>query len=358
MIESKKVVAEYIWIDANNGLRSKTKCLSFELDINVDLNKLIDHFPEWNFDGSSTGQATTENSEVILKPVAVKNDLVRGNFSNIKVNSEEYVTPCYLVLCDTYFRDDVGNLTPHKSNSRHLAKTIFNKNHSLNPMFGLELEFFIEHDENILAWSMYGKPAPQGKYYCGVGSQNAIGREFVEYVLQTCINSDIPITGLNAEVAPSQWEFQVCDYGINACDNFIFLRYILERLAEFYEYTIDYHPKPKEGWNGSGCHVNFSTEPMRSPGGIEQIMKAIEKLGDNHEDHMKLYGCKNELRLTGKYETADYNSFSWGVGDRSKSIRIPTTTNKNGHGYLEDRRPASNIDPYIVCSTIFKTCCL
>ena len=57
------------------------------------------------------------------------------------------------------------------------------------------------------------------------------------------------------------------------------------------------------------------------------------------------YGEGNEKRLTGACETADINTFSYGVADRGCSVRIPRDTAAEGCGYLEDRRPASNVDP-------------
>ncbi len=53
------------------------------------------------------------------------------------------------------------------------------------------------------------------------------------------------------------------------------------------------------------------------------------------------------MRLTGKHETAPWNKFSYGVADRGASIRVPHSFVNNGYkGYLEDRRPNSQGDPY------------
>ena len=338
-----KTIAEYIWIDANNGLRSKCKVFNLHYE-NSDIK--ISHFPEWNYDGSSTGQAPTDSSEVVLKPV----NFIRDKFRNID-NAQ-----CYLVLCETFF-----NGAPHSTNHRHRAVEIFNQNLDAKPMFGLELEFFITRNNVPLGMQWYPNhfPEAQGNYYCGVGASNAIGRECIEHALKMLVEFDISITGLNAEVAPSQWEFQVCNVGIDACDHFIFMRYILEKTAENYNLDIEYNPKPVKGdWNGSGCHVNFSTVEMREEGGYEKILQAINRLQAKHDEHMEIYGSNNDERLTGKHETARYDTFSYGVANRGCSIRIPRTTNENQRGYLEDRRPASNIDPYRVCSKIFETCSL
>merc|ERR1712127_639632 len=92
---------------------------------------------------------------------------------------------------------------------------------------------------------------------------------------------------------------------------------------------------------------------MREEGGLKIINEAIDKLSIKHVEHMKFYGKDNHLRMTGLNETSSYDTFSYGVGTRDSSIRIPTETVKNKCGYFEDRRPSSNMDPYLVTSTLF-----
>lgn len=103
-------------------------------------------------------------------------------------------------------------------------------------------------------------------------------------------------------------------------------------------------------------HTNFSTKQMRADGGLETIKQAIYKLGKNHQKHIEQYGEGNELRLTGKFETASIDSFSYGVANRGASVRIGRDTEADGKGYFEDRRPSSNADPYVVTSLIMDTC--
>jgi glutamine synthetase len=321
-----KFVCEYIWIGGKGEIRSKTRIIEHN-----GFNK----FPEWNYDVSSTGQAHGDgNTEGILKPVVYyKNPLRKiNNYNN------------YLVLCETY---DI-NGKPFETNNRQEALKLFNSKPEEEPWYGLEQEYFIGmiNIKNVF------------HHYCGIG-RDKIEREIAEQHMVLCLEAGLTISGINAEVATEQWEFQIgpCR-GIEAADQLIIARYLLERVAEQYNVNICYVPKPSKTTNGSGCHVNFSTKIMRSENGIEEIYRAIEKLEKTHDEHIKVYGEDNKLRLTGEHETASYETFSWGIGTRNTSIRIPNQVVKEGCGYFEDRRPAANIDPYLVTSIIFKTCCL
>jgi glutamine synthetase len=328
------MLIEYVWLDGDNNPRSKTRVLNSDSVVLSDI-------PIWNYDGSSTKQADGSDSEVLIHPQVIYQDPFRKN-NNI------------IVLCDTYNPDG----TPHATNTRSYALKLFNKKLDLLPMFGIEQEFFLTKEDKILGWHK-NDPKPQGEYYCGNGASNAIGRTCIEDAFQRCLDTGLQLTGLNAEVAPSQWEFQVCATGIDAADQLIMMRYILNRTAELHGLSINYHPKPIRGdWNGSGCHTNFSTKPMRVDGGYSVILDAIKKLENKHKYHMEQYGTDNQLRMTGLHETASYDNFSYGVANRGASIRIPRSTEADKKGYLEDRRPSSNMDPYIVTSLIFETSCL
>ena len=331
---------EYIWVGGNGELRSKVKYI----DLDVDYTS-IDDIPQWNYDGSSTNQAMGYNSEVLLRPVRVYKDPFSFN------NDDR------LVLCETYLTDGY----PHPTNTRHIANERFKELDSdkHKPLFGVEHEFFV-YDDNTnkpLGFPSNGYPNPQGQYYCSVGNKNAFGRTFLYECLDSAIDAGIKCTGCNLEVCPGQMEIQICNYGINVGDDSIMLKYILNRMGEKYNYSIDFSAKPIKGdWNGSGCHVNFSTEGTRNENGYGVIMKYMDKLRENHSEHIKVYGDDNNERLTGNHETSDINKFTYGIADRGASIRIPTNTYHDQCGYFEDRRPSSSADMYIVTSKIYKTC--
>ncbi|KAL3621791.1 Glutamine synthetase cytosolic isozyme 2 [Castilleja foliolosa] len=319
-----KIIAEYVWIGGSGmDIRSKARTLAKEVNNPKQL-------PKWSYDGSSTGQAPGEDSEVILYPQ---------------------------VMCDAY--TPAGEPIP--TNKRHNAAKIFSHPDVVaeEPWFGIEQEYTLLKKEVKwpLGWPSGGYPAPQGPYYCGIGADKAFGRDIVDAHYKACLYAGINITGINGEVMPGQWEYQVGPaLGISPADELWISRYILERITEIAGVVVSFDPKPIQGdWNGAGAHCNYSTKSMRKDGGFEVIKKAIEKLGVRHKEHIDAYGEGNERRLTGKHETANTSTFKWGVANRGASIRVGRDTEKEGKGYFEDRRPSSNMDPYVVTSMIAET---
>eukprot|EP00931_Biecheleriopsis_adriatica_P019325 TRINITY_DN131_c1_g1_i1.p1 TRINITY_DN131_c1_g1~~TRINITY_DN131_c1_g1_i1.p1 ORF type:complete len:402 (-),score=82.81 TRINITY_DN131_c1_g1_i1:44-1249(-) len=342
--QNGKVMAEYVWLGASGttggfDIRSKTMTLDKKPTDPSELRI-------WNYDGSSTGQAPGNDSEVLLKPVAIYKDPFRRG-DNV------------LVLCEAIHP---VTRAPIATNTRSAAKAIFDKKLELKPWFGIEQEYTLIKKDGIrpLGFPEVGSPAPQGPYYCGAGFDSAIGRPIADMHYKACLYSGVKIAGINAEVMPGQWEYQIgpCE-GIQSGDDMWMSRYLMIRVCESLGVNVTFDPKPMSGdWNGAGCHTNYSTAPMRAAGGYTEIIKAIEKLGKKHEEHIKVYGEGNERRLTGAHETAPITAFSYGVANRGCSVRIPRDAEANKCGYFEDRRPASNMDPYVVTSKIFQTTCL
>jgi len=345
-------IYEYIWLDSDNEFRSKTKIIYS--NETLKLNDL----PIWNYDGSSTGQATGTDSEIFLHPVALFKDPFRKNHN------------AFLVWCTCYDK----NKNPLVNCHRIKVLEIFDKHIDQEPWFGIEQEYFIVDPKTKLPLGFSNgqapalpcgscntrcAPEPQGKYYCGVGINRIFLREIPENHMEYCLYAGIKICGINAEVAPDQWEYQIgpC-VGIEAGDHLWVSRYILNRVAEAFGLLISYHPKPlgaNSDWNGSGCHTNFSTKDMRNENGIEFINQAIERLSLNHKLHMESYGEHNRERMSGLHETSSYDVFTCGRANRGASVRIPNSVLDESKGYFEDRRPASNCDPYLVTSLIMTT---
>lgn len=330
-----RIKAEYIWVDGTEPtrrLRSKTRIVT-------DPNDL----PEWGFDGSSTNQAPGNSSDCALKPVCVVPDPMRG-------------APHILVLCEVY--DAEGNV--HPTNTRALLRDVVEKTADQEPWFGIEQEYTMFRQGRPLGWPEGGYPAPQGPFYCGVGADEVFGRELVEEHLDACLDAGLKIYGINAEVMPGQWEFQIGTADpITVADHLLLARYILYRLGEMHEISITLYPKPVRGdWNGAGAHTNFSTKPMREEGGLAVIHDAIAKLETRHHVHIENYGHGIEQRLTGLHETCDYRQFKSGASNRGASVRIPLGVTATGKGYFEDRRPNANVDPYVVTRLMLETCCL
>ncbi|KAI9826672.1 MAG: hypothetical protein M1819_007306 [Sarea resinae] len=330
------IMAEYIWIDGQNWIRSKSRTIKKPV-------KSVDELPEWNFDGSSTEQAPGDNSDVYLRPVAFYPDPFRLG-DNI------------LVLCETWDSDG----SPNKFNYRHEAAKLMEAHAKHHFWFGLEQEYTLLNEVDWpYGWPKGGFPGAQGPYYCGVGTGRVYCRDIVEAHYKACLYSGIAISGTNAEVMPAQWEFQVgpCE-GIDLGDQLWMSRFLLARVAEEFGAKISFHPKPIPGdWNGAGLHTNVSTDETRKPGGMKAIEAAMKKLEARHVEHMEVYGEGNAARMTGKHETASFDKFTYGVANRGSSVRIPRACAKEGCGYFEDRRPASNADPYRITGMIVETLC-
>ena len=333
-----KIRAEYIWMDGHEPtqkLRSKTKVIEGPANSLGDL-------PIWSFDGSSTLQAAGEDSDCMLKPVCYIQDPIREG-DNL------------LVMCEVMNAD--GSV--HDSNTRAHLRTVAEQYVDQESWFGIEQEYTFFQGRVPLGWPEGGYPAPQGPFYCGVGADEVYGRDIVEEHLELCIEAGLEISGINAEVMPGQWEYQVGPLGpLDAADQLWLSRWLLYRIAEDYGVSATLHPKPVKGdWNGAGAHTNFSTKSMRAEGGLKVIEAACEALGNKHDDHIAIYGAHYEERLTGLHETCSIQDFRYGVSDRGASIRIPMQTANNGYGYLEDRRPSANMDPYKVCAALIETTC-
>merc|ERR1719311_1531610 len=290
--------------------------------------------PVWNYDGSSTEQAPGSDSEVLIKPVAIFNDPFRGH-------------PHKLVLCEGFHPETKLAV---KGNERAACAEVMEKAKDQVPWFGIEQEYtlFKSGEKVPLGFPDDGEPArPQGPHYCGSGDGVAFGRIVSETHYEACCRAGLTISGTNSEVMPGQWEYQVgpCE-GIDSGDHMWMSRYIMQRVCEDLKVAVTFDPKPRSGdWNGAGCHTNFSTLAMRDK----------DNAGDAPD---KAYGKGNERRLTGAHETAPIDKFSYGVANRGCSVRIPRDTEAQKFGYFEDRRPASNMDPYIVTKMIVQTCCL
>ena len=324
--------AEYIWIDGavpTAKLRSKTKI--------VEKGQKP---PVWGFDGSSTNQAQGHASDCVLQPVFTCPDPMRGEND-------------VLVMCEVLKTD----MTPHASNTRAACAEAAKKYSSHDMWFGIEQEYTFFDGIKPLGWPDNGFPAPQFGYYCGVGSDEVFGRPIVEAHLDNCLKAGLMIAGINAEVMPAQWEFQVGPASaLEASDHLWIARWLLYRTAEDFGVSATLAPKPVKGdWNGAGAHTNFSTKQMRES--YAACEKAAQALGEEHALHIANYGAGIEERLTGQHETCSYKQYKYGVSDRGASVRIPWQVARDQKGYIEDRRPCANMDPYVVTRLITTTVC-
>ncbi|MCF4164864.1 glutamine synthetase beta-grasp domain-containing protein [Zavarzinia compransoris] len=338
--------AEYIWLD---GTRPTQQIRSKARIVHVPETPVAADFPAWSFDGSSTGQASGEDSDCLLTPVRVVRDPRRGE-------------GCHLVLCEVLNTDE----TPHATNHRaHLRRVLDAAGAEADPWTGFEQEYTILRAGRPLGFPESGFPAPQGPYYCSVGADVAFGRDLADAHAAACLDAGLMIYGINAEVMPGQWEFQIGYRGIEGeaadalamADHLWLARFLLQREAERFGYAVSFANKPVPGdWNGAGMHTNFSTAAIRAPQtGRLAIDAAVERLSRHHARHIADYGDGLAARLTGLHETCSIEEFRAGVAHRGASIRIPQPVAQKGHGYFEDRRPGANADPYRVAACLVET---
>jgi glutamine synthetase len=323
-----KTRVEYVWLDGRSPLpkvRSKTRFIeAFDAE-----------FPCWNFDGGSTEQGSLENSDRYLKP--------------IRTYSDPFHEKGFLVFCEVWNYDD----TPHESNTRCNLVNLVKENEE-GFLVGFEQEFTLMNPETGQPLGFILQPTEQKDYYCGAGTMNVVGRYLLNDFEQRCQEAGVDLDGINAEVMPGQWEFQTgAQDPLKCSDDLWVARYILERVSEFHSVVVSYDPKPHPEFNGAGCHTNVSNSQMRECFGIKEFEELMKGLEVDHHEHIKVCGNRIEARMTGECETSDYKKFTFGVGDRGASVRIPKAVAMEGHGYFEDRRPCANIDPYkVLCSLL------
>ena len=342
--------AEYIWLDGcqpTQQLRSKTRIVP-----QTEKGIALEDFPEWGFDGSSTYQAEGKSSDLVLQPVSFIKDPLRGENA-------------VLVLCEVFEADAK---TPHTTNKRAQLRSLLKDGGDQHDIWiGFEQEYTFFKDNVPLGWPKDGYPAPQGPFYCSVGSKVAFGRDIVDAHMKACTEMNLMIYGINAEVMPGQWEFQIGYRGkkeesadpLTVSDHLWLARFLIHRIAEEKNVVVSFDNKPVKGdWNGAGMHANFSTAATRDPKtGMAAIEEAISHLEKKHDAHIAVYGANLAERLTGQHETCDIHTFRAGVSNRGASIRIPLNVSQQGCGYFEDRRPGANANPYEVAAMLIRTVC-
>lgn len=327
---------EYIWLHGQDPalLRSKTKVIKGQCTELTDI-------PIWDTSDPPFGGDARNFAEYFLKPVFFVPDPLRG-------------APHLITICELFTKDEL----PHSDNTRALLRLAATRYEIHNPWFGIEQEYTLMRDGWPLGFLKNGFPFPHRPAYNGVGADRVSGRDLVEEHMMACLAAGLNIGGINAEAMPGQWEFQLGPLSpLDVSDQLWVARWLLHRLGEKYEYDVSFEPKLIQGqWHGSGAHTNFSTKEMRSPGGIKAIKDACEKLRETHVEHLAVYGANNHQRLA-RQRSNPVDEFNSGVANRKTSVRIPLIVAAAGAGYLEDRRPGANMDPYLVTLRLLQTLC-
>mmetsp|Transcript_117879 Transcript_117879/g.328355 ORF Transcript_117879/g.328355 Transcript_117879/m.328355 type:complete len:467 (-) Transcript_117879:262-1662(-) len=342
-----RLTVEYVWIDEeySDGKSFDLCSKAMSLDQTQHAAPLTaSDLPTWSYAGS-------DNTDVQMVPRRVYRDPFRRG-QNI------------IVLVDCYEQPEAGSGQAHgpprSYNTRAACDAAMARALSAgdDPWFGIEQEYYLLDLKTSwpLGWPAGKFPGHHEAYFCATGANKCIGRDIVECHYRACLFAGVKISGINSEVAPGQWEFQVgpCS-GTSAGDDLWMARYLLQRICEMFHVGITFDPKPVPGWAGIGCHTNYSTKATRDEkGGMDAMVAQIERLRKKHDDHIAVYGDGNERRLTGKDDTMDIRKFEHS-NDRTTSIRIPIKVAAKGYGYYEDRRPAANMDPYQVTQILVET---
>ena len=336
MANKKRVRVEYVWLDGNEPLpklRSKTRYMDFSDPIS---DETINTLSDWNFDGGSTNQGSLENSDRRLR--------------SIRPYEDPFHEDGMLVLCEVDYHSGV----PHETNSRTHLSSLVDDHPGI--LVGFEQEFTLINPADQEPLGLLLSPSAQGQYYCGAGCMNIIGRFLLDELEEACIAAGIELDGVNAEVMPGQWEFQTKPQDpCKAADDLWVIRYILERLSETKPVIVSYDPKPHEDFNGAGCHTNLSTHLTRNEFGDAQFNSVMSALEEDHDEYLHVCGEGYERRMTGDCETPKHDEFTWGIGDRGASVRIPERVSRACAGYFEDRRPCANVDPYKVLHSLISS---
>lgn len=324
----KCVVAEYVWVDSKGQTRSKCKTVSAKPDTHDDC-------AIWSYNGGPCGQADPKSSDVYLVPRKVFDDPVRG-------------APHVLVVCESI----THSMEPAAGNFRAECAEVMEKYQGADPWFSMEQEYVCCDDQ--------GNPlgCKESDNYCGRGALNLPPkmRELMGDHYAMCLRAGIKVSGMNTEAGKGQGEFQVgpCK-GINIGDHVIAARHTMHKAANKYRVAISFAPVNEGVEHASGAHMNFSCRQTRGDGGLTVIEKVGRALGRRAKEAVTLFGEDNDKRLNGAGFTSDINSFRFAVADRTASVRIPRACGIVGKGWLEDRRPSANCDPYRVATHIMKT---
>lgn len=341
------VFCTYVFVD---GTLERTRCKTRTLDFEP---KSAEECPEWTFCALASYQwpDAGPKSEAYLSPVALFRDpFLKGRNK--------------LVLCEVLQHDR----SPMKTNTRRSCLNAMNKAKDQQPWFGIEQEYVVtEKDGHPVDWPRDAKHKIKalGPYCYGVGADVTSGRYISDAHYKACTYAGVKMAGTNCEGVLSQWEYQVGPLeGVDAADHLWMSRYILDRVAEDFGVlvSLDPMPYPPGNWLGSAMHTNFSTKAMRSDGGVSAIRAAIEKLKSNADADLAKYDTarvkRNKLRVGSGMYTTPLEQFTADECSKEVSVRIPRTVVDAGKGYLEERRPGGNADPYTVCETIVRTVCL
>ena len=258
--------------------------------------------------------------------------------------------------------------TPHFADPRNALETIvkrFQTELNMTPVGAVELEFFLMDRASAIAGeprapkSLINEHRPQHfqAYYLQDLDDFA---PFFKDLYAYCDAQGLPAKTLISEYAPGQMEIVLRHRSdvLKACDEGIMLKRLIKATAEKHGMAATFMAKPYAQWTGSGMHIHVSLgdeqgnnlfaaeDPMQN----ELLLHAIGGLKAAMAESMLIFAPNaNSYRRFRRNSYAPVSA-SWGINNRTVSIRIPAGAANACH--IEHRPSGADANPYLVMAAI------
>ena len=254
-------------------------------------------------------------------------------------------------ICDVYNPDG----TPFSGDPRYVLKRAVKRAQDMGYVLnvGPECEFFLFHTDEE------GRPTTSTHEMAGYFDVSPI--DLAENVRRDIVlnleEMGFQVEASHHEIAPAQHEidFQYTD-ALRAADNIMTFKMAAKTIAKRHGLHATFMPKPREGMNGSGMHINMSLSDKEGRNLFADDQDALRLSRDAYYfmagilKHMKAMTIlTNPLvnsykRLIPGFDAPIYIAWS-PTSNRSSLIRIPSPRGESTR--IELRCPDSAMNPYL-----------